>query len=116
VHFRTEGVTNPIDRANHRRLVVVIGKCAAKLLHESHERRVRDERCRPEPFVQLALAKDPGSLVHEQEQQIECFRRQMDAFPFAKETSSRSVERKGAELHHRFPPGIPWLSPGFTTT
>jgi hypothetical protein len=67
-----------VRRPNDSRPWVTILQHPPKFLHEHDERRVRHDRSRPEPFVQLRLSHDARRFVCQQGEEIERLGRQMN--------------------------------------
>src|SRR5262245_26848203 len=78
------------------RLIVIVQR-AAELLDETNQRRIRDERPRPQLFVQLGLPDDAGCFRYQQRQEIEGFGRQVNGEIASRQLSSARIERKFSE-------------------
>lgn len=74
---------------------------AAKLLDQSDERRVRNERVRPQASMQFFLANDTGRFGEEQDEEVEGFPRHVH-FPTVLQQQSPigiDLERSEPDTH-----------------
>jgi hypothetical protein len=67
-----------VRRADERRRRIAIVEGAPDLFYETHKRRIRHKRSRPQPLVQFGLADHARRLANQEREQIERLRREMN--------------------------------------
>ena len=77
MHVSREAVTDAVNRADPGRARSAVVNRLADLVHERLQARFGDERLRPEACVDRVLGDGASAVLEQEQQQIECFSREV---------------------------------------
>jgi hypothetical protein len=98
-------VAESVRGSNVHRPARGVAECFPNLGHQVGEIRLRDERCRPETFLQGGLGEDLRTIQQERDEQVERLGRKVHLATFTCQLPCVEIEGERAEADpHERPP------------